>query len=144
MALGSSLSFGPTDFIPSQDADSGAVADGGGRVGFWKFQFTVLRRRRSMVVRPQRTHGVKWAKFRRHVDVVTALLKAADGDSDGVEAAVRHYIERDDKLGASPYVLWDFFTISSPGIPELAGYCGVECEQIVAVFERLSKARFGG
>ena len=87
---------------------------------------------------------VQWAKFRRLVDDIVARLKAADGDREGIEAAIRRYIERGDKLGASPYDLWDFFAISSPPIPERAGYSGAECEQMVAVFERLSKERFGG
>ena len=80
---------------------------------------------------------MEWARFRRLVDDVIARLQAADGDCEGIEAAVR-YIERGDKLGASPYDLWDFFAISSPGIPERAGYCWAECEQMVAVFDRLS------
>ena len=85
---------------------------------------------------------MEWAKFRRLVDDIVARLKTADGDREGVESAIRRYIERGDKLGASPYDLWDFFAISSPGIPERAGYCGVECDQMVAVFDRLSKERF--
>jgi hypothetical protein len=44
----------------------------------------------------------------------------------------------------SPYDLWDFFAISSPSIPEQAGYGGYECDKMVAVFERMSKERFGG
>jgi len=78
------------------------------------------------------------------VDDIIARLKAADGDREGIEAAIHRYIERGTKLGASPYDLWDFFAISSPGMPERAGYCGYESEQMVAVFDRLSKARFGG
>jgi hypothetical protein len=87
---------------------------------------------------------VQWAKFRRLRDDTVARLKAADGDRERIESALRRYIWRGEALGASPYVLWDFFAISSPGIPERAGYCGYECEQMVAVFERLSKERFGG
>ena len=86
---------------------------------------------------------MEWAKFLKLVADTVARLKAADGDRERIEAAVRRYIERGNKLGASPLDLWDFFAISSPGIPEKAGYCGVECEQIVAVFDWLSKERFG-
>lgn len=85
-----------------------------------------------------------WAKFRRLADDIVARLRAADGDWEGIEAAVRRYVERGDKLGASPYDLWDTFAISSPGIPERAGYCGHDCERIVATFDRLSRERFGG
>jgi len=41
-------------------------------------------------------------------------------------------------------ILWDCFAISSPGIPKRVGDCGYECEQMVAVFDRLSRERFGG
>jgi hypothetical protein len=87
---------------------------------------------------------VHWAKFRRLCDDTVARLRAADGDRERIESAIRHYIERGDKLGASPYDLWDFFAISAPGIPERAGYCGYESENMVEVFVRLSKERFGG
>ena len=87
---------------------------------------------------------MQWAKFDKLVDDTVARLKAADGDREGIEAAIRRYIGRGDKLGASPYDLWDFFAISSPGIPERAGYCPAECEQIVMVFDRLSKERLEG
>jgi hypothetical protein len=86
---------------------------------------------------------VEWAKFRRLVDDIVARLKAADGNREGMEAAIRQYIVRGNKLGASPYDLWDFFAISSPGIPERAGSCGYESEQIVALFDRLCKQHFG-
>jgi hypothetical protein len=87
---------------------------------------------------------VEWAKFRRLVDDTVVRLKAAEGDRERIEAAISRYIERGDKCGMSPLVLWDYFAISSPGIPERAGYCGYECEQMVAVFDRLSHERFGG
>jgi|GEM_PF-3296463 len=87
---------------------------------------------------------MEWAKFRKLVEDTVARLKAADGDRERIEAALRRYIEQGDKCGMSPFILCDYFAISSPGIPERAGYCGIECEQIVAVFQRLSSARFGG
>jgi hypothetical protein len=85
---------------------------------------------------------VQWAKFHRLKEDIVARLRAADGNREGIEAAIRRYIERGEKLGASPYDLWDFFAISSPGIPEKAGYCGYECEQMVTKFDRLSKERY--
>jgi hypothetical protein len=77
-------------------------------------------------------------------DETVAGLKKAAGDQDQIEAAIRRYIDRGDRLGMSPYDLWDFFAISSPSIPEQAGYGGYECDKMVAVFERMSKERFGG
>ncbi|WP_020467826.1 hypothetical protein [Zavarzinella formosa] len=87
---------------------------------------------------------MQWAKFHKLVDDTVARLKLADGDREKIEAAIRRYIERGDGYGMSSHDLWDFLAISSPGIPERAGYCGVECEQMVTVFDRLSKERFGG
>jgi hypothetical protein len=86
---------------------------------------------------------VEWTKFRRLVEDTVALLKAAGGDRERIESAIRRYIERGASLGMSPLVLWDYFAISSPGIPGRAGYCGYEGEQMVAVFDRLSKEWFG-
>lgn len=86
---------------------------------------------------------MEWTKFLKLRDETVARLKAADGDRERIDSAIRRYIDRGGKLGASPYDLWDFFAISSPGIPERAGCCGYESDQMVAVFERLSKERFG-
>jgi hypothetical protein len=98
---------------------------------------------RTDTIKHRRHAAVQWAKFDKLVEDTVARLKAADGDREGIEAAIRRYIERGDKFGASPYDLWDFFAISSPGIPERAGYCGAEGERMVAVFDRLSTERFG-
>jgi hypothetical protein len=87
---------------------------------------------------------VDWKKFDRLVSDTVGRLKAAEGDPEAVEASILRYIEQGDKLGASPYDLWDFFAISSPGIPERAGYRGIEGKQMTTVFERLSEQRFGG
>jgi hypothetical protein len=86
---------------------------------------------------------VQWAKFRRLLDDTVTRLKAAEGDGERIEAAIRRYLRRGDECGRSPFILWDYFAISSPGIPERAGYCGYEGEQMVALFGRLSKERFG-
>ena len=37
---------------------------------------------------------MEWAKSRKLVDDTVAHLKAADGDREGVEAAIRRYLER--------------------------------------------------
>jgi hypothetical protein len=87
---------------------------------------------------------MEWPKFRRLVEDTVSRLKAADGDRDRIETAVRRYIERGDKYGMSPTLLWDYFAINSPTIPERAGYCGYEGEKIIAVFDQMTKARFGG
>ena len=84
-----------------------------------------------------------WGKFHRLVDDTVSRLRLADGDREKVESAIRRYLDLGFKYVLSPMVLWDYFVISSPGIPERAGYCGDECEQMVAIFGRMSKAKFG-
>ena len=87
---------------------------------------------------------MNWAKFRRLMDDTVARLKAADGDREKIEAAIRRFLDQGTIHGMSPAVLWDYFAVSSPGIPEQAGYCGHDCEQMVGVFSRLSAAKFSG
>ena len=85
---------------------------------------------------------MQWAKFRKLKDDTAVRLKAASGNHEGIEAAIRRYIEEGDKFGMSPMILMDYFAISSPGIPERAGYCGYEREQMVAIFDRIAAERF--
>jgi hypothetical protein len=87
---------------------------------------------------------MEWAKFRRLADDTVARLRAADGDWEKIEAAIRRFLERGKKYGMSPAVLWDYSAVSSPSIPGQAGYGGFECETMVGVFGRLSPAKFGG
>jgi hypothetical protein len=86
---------------------------------------------------------MNWDKFRKLVDDTVSRLRSAEGDRERIEAAIRRYLNQGNKYVFSPMILWDYFAISSPGIPEKAGYCGAECEQIVAIFERLSREKFG-
>jgi hypothetical protein len=85
-----------------------------------------------------------WEKFRRLVEDTVSRLRMADGDREKIESAIRRYLDRGYKYVLSPMILWDYFAISSPGIPERAGYCGYECEQMLAIFDRLSREKFGG
>ena len=86
--------------------------------------------------------GMEWDKFRRLIDNTVTRLRNAEGDREKIEAAIRRYLNQGYKYVMSPMILWDYFAISSPGIPERAGYCGCDVEQMVAVFDRLSKAKF--
>lgn len=87
---------------------------------------------------------MEWAKFHRLVGHTVARLEAAAGDRERVESAIRRYVELGLKLGMSPMVLWDYFAISSPRIPERAGYHADESERMVDMFDRLSREHFGG
>jgi hypothetical protein len=91
-------------------------------------------------------HGrlsMNWDKFRNLVDDTVSRLRSAEGDREKIEFAICRYLNQGYKYVLSPMILWDYFAISSPGIPEKAGYCGVECEQMVAIFDRISKEKFG-
>jgi hypothetical protein len=83
-------------------------------------------------------------KFRELVEQTVTRLRDADGDRKKIESAIKRYLTRGDVLGMSPYILWDYFAISSPGIAENAGYCGDEYEKMVTLYTRLSKAKFSG
>lgn len=86
---------------------------------------------------------MEWAKFRRLVDDTVTRLRNAEGDREKVEEAIRRFLNQGHKYVMSPMILWDYFAISSPGIPERAGYCGYEAEQMVAIFDRLSIEKCG-
>ncbi len=85
---------------------------------------------------------MEWDKFRRLVDRTVTHLRNAEGDREKVEAAIRYYLNQGYKYVMSPMILWDYYAISSPGIPERAGYCGNEVDQMVAISDRLSKEKF--
>lgn len=85
---------------------------------------------------------MNWDKFDQLVeDTVTGLREAA-GNHEKIEAVTRRYLDQGFKYVLSPLILWDYFAISSPGIPQRAGYGGDEAEQMEAIFERLSKEKF--
>ena len=79
-----------------------------------------------------------WDKFRVLVGQTINDIHAAGGDRDRIDVAIRRYLTRGSKLGMSPMVLWDYFAVSSPTIPEHAGYCGYDAEKVIARFEAIS------
>jgi hypothetical protein len=83
-----------------------------------------------------------WDKFHRLIGDTITRLQNAEGDREKIESAIRRYLNQGYKHVMSPMILWDYFAISSPSIPERAGYCGYEAEQMVAVFDRLSKEKW--
>jgi hypothetical protein len=65
------------------------------------------------------------------------LLEAARGDEDCVAAAVTELARSAfNTLHYSPYVVWDYLAISSPGLFEKAGYPGIEIEALMPVIEK--------
>lgn len=85
---------------------------------------------------------MNWDKFDQLVEETVCRLREAVGNRERIETVIRHYLDQGFKYVVSPMILWDYFAISSPGIPEQAGYGGDEAEQIVAIFDRLSKEKF--
>ncbi len=86
---------------------------------------------------------MNWDKFHRLKEDTVIRLRTAAGDEEKIEASIRRYLNQGIKCGMSPLILWDYFAISSPGIPERAGYCGYECEKMTELFGRLSGEKFG-
>jgi hypothetical protein len=86
--------------------------------------------------------NMDWDKFHRLVEDTVSRLRSADGHREKIESAIRRYLNQGYKYVLSPMVLWDYFTISSPGIPERAGYYGYEAEQVVAIFDQLAKEKW--
>lgn len=84
---------------------------------------------------------MEWDDFHLLVDETVSLLQAARGDAFKTEQAIRQYLERGSSDLQSPYVLWDYFAISSPSMPRRAGYDDYEEYQAIELFARLLKAR---
>lgn len=86
---------------------------------------------------------MNWDRFRQLVEDTVSRLRSADGDREKIETAIRRFINQGYRNIKSPLTLYDYFSISSPSLPEKAGYCGYEAEQMIAVFERLCHEKFG-
>ena len=69
-------------------------------------------------------------------------LREARGNTTKLTAAIDQYLEQGTLLECSPLELWDHFAISSPGLPEKAGYKRAEVEAAEKLFEKRSKKRF--
>lgn len=65
------------------------------------------------------------------------LVRAAAGDEAAVADAVRLFIEESWELVQSPSAMWDYFAISSPTVPRMAGLAPEAADGVVKVFETL-------
>ena len=72
------------------------------------------------------------------LDNTISALRAAAGDMGRIEEAIRDYCQRGRELEMSPMELWDYFTISYPGLPQQAGYDQEQIDQIDQRFERIT------
>ena len=77
------------------------------------------------------------------LDDTVAALRAATGDMQRIEIAIRTYCQRGRELDMSPMELWDYFAISYPGLPEKAGYSEAQIEETENRFQRVTNELWG-
>jgi len=80
----------------------------------------------------------------RLLQETVARLASAKGDEGRVAQAIRQYLSEGSSLHMSPTELWDYFAISTPGLPEEAGFDAAETERAVEVFSMLADEAFRG
>jgi hypothetical protein len=71
-------------------------------------------------------------------------LCVACGDRSATIAAIERFLDFGDAGEYSPAELWDYFCISSPTVPSLAGYDAMEEDRIIRIFSTCTHARYGG
>lgn len=84
-----------------------------------------------------------WDKFDAVVAESVERLRDAIGDDAKIAEAVGYYISQGSSDIRSPSVLWDYFSISSPSMPEQAGYDEAQESRAIGIFEAIMKERFG-
>ncbi len=72
-----------------------------------------------------------------------ADLKAAAGNERALLGAIKRYCKRGEAIQLSPMELWDYFAISSPSLPEQAGYSGNMLENMEQMFSNVTKDLWG-
>ena len=82
------------------------------------------------------------AALDRLLDETVERLRLARGDLPRQRAAIRGYLSEGSAAGRSPLEFWDYFDISSPGLPESAGYDAAEIEGAAELFREGSDRFF--
>ena len=82
------------------------------------------------------------AALDRLLDGTVEQLRLARGDLPRQREAIRVYLSEGSAADRSPSELWDYFDISTPGLPELAGYDAAEVERAVELFREESDQFF--
>ena len=83
-----------------------------------------------------------WAKFHFLVNDTIARLTTAAGDRKEIEACLRRYVQKAQKLKVPEKVLRDYLSVNSPSMLQRADYGEIESEKIVIVFDRLMQEHF--
>ena len=74
---------------------------------------------------------------------MVARLRDAHGNPAKVKSAIEQYLQEGDALEMSPLELRDYFDISSPGLPETAGFTSSESNEASELFDEVGSARYG-
>ena len=74
----------------------------------------------------------------------TDRIRAADGDRAGIVAAIEAFLDFGDAGDYSPSALWDYFSMSAPTVPEMAGCDAAAEDRVVRIFSTCTHARYGG
>ncbi len=71
-------------------------------------------------------------------------FRDARGSREKIKKAIEQYLEEGDAIEMSPLELRDYFDISSPGLPEKAGFSLQELDEASELFTEVSSARYRG
>lgn len=70
-------------------------------------------------------------------------IRAANGDRAGIAAAIEAFLDFGDAGDYSPFELWDYFSMSVPTVPALAGCDAAAEDRVVRIFATCTHARYG-
>lgn len=68
----------------------------------------------------------------------------AGDDRAAIVAAIEKFLDFGDAGEYSPAELWDYFAISAPTIPALAGCDALAEDRLIRIFSTCTHARYGG
>ena len=77
----------------------------------------------------------------RHI--IADQLRAAGGERAAIIHAIEQFLDFGDAGEYSPLDLWDYFSISAPSIPALAGFSTAEEDRVTRIFSTCTHARYG-
>lgn len=70
-------------------------------------------------------------------------LRVAGGNRQAIIAVIEQFLDAVEELEDSPAVIWDYFCISAPTIPEMAGYDKAAEDRIIRIFSTVTHGRWG-
>jgi hypothetical protein len=70
-------------------------------------------------------------------------LQIARGERAAIISAIEQFLDFGDAGDYSPCELWDYFSISAPNVPTLAGFDAAEEDRVTRIFSTCTHARYG-